>query len=146
MFIENNYFDGKNPFMLAYEVKDEIDPIGTTIKAIGNVFASTVTKSDSSTNGLALKANGIYVLTASGSNKAYSSDLTATRTTTSVGSICNPLGNSTSYANFDTNSELFYFDDTTHASKVTNLTDASNAKTECETYSGAGYSWAGSNN
>ena len=49
------------------------------------------------------------------------------------------------YSSFDTNPLLFYYDSVNNKSDVTKLTDAATAKTDCETYSGAGYSWARSN-
>lgn len=135
-FIENNYFAGKNPFMLAYEVKDDgVDPVGTTIKAINNEFASGIATGDSSDNGIALKANGIYVLTASGTNKTYSTNTSATRTTQSVGSICTPDG-TTDYTNFDTDSTKFYYEN--EVSKVTVMDDAADLPDLIPTVAGAG--------
>ena len=136
-FIENSYFNGKNPYMLAYAVKDSVDPVGTTIKAIGNVFDSTSTTTTSD-QGFGFDANGIYVLTTSGSNdpSSYSANTSATRTTTSSNSVCNPTGVSTSYANFDTNSELFYY--TGSASDVTRMDNASDLPTIIPGLAGAG--------
>ena len=135
-FIENNYFAGKNPFMLAYEVKDDgVDPVGTTIKAINNEFASGIATGDSSDNGIALKVNGIYVLTASGTNKTYSTNTSATRTTQSVGSVCTPDG-TTDYTNFDTDSTKFYYEN--GVSKVTVMDDAADLPDLIPTVTGVG--------
>ena len=137
-FVENCYFDGKNPYMLAYEVKDNVDPIGTTIKAIGNEFSNATTTSDSSSNGLGIKENGIFILTGSGSSKAYSSNKSATRTTNADStSVCMPDG-STNYSNFDTNSSLFYYDSSKQKSNVTVMNDASELPTLIPTVAGAG--------
>ena len=136
-FVENSYFDGSNPFMLAYKTDKGVNPVGTTIKAIGNIFASSVTTTNSSDNGIALKENGVYVLTTadSSSSSAYSYDSTATRTTEAVGSTCSPNG---SYANFDTNDTLFYYDDTNHVSIVDIMNTASELPTLIPTVAGAG--------
>ena len=134
-FVENCYFDGKNPYMLAYETSKSVDPVGTTIKAIGNQFSSSTSTSDSSSNGLGIMQNGIFVLTGADSNKAYSSDLTATRTTTSSTSVCTPVGSS-DYTNFDTSSTLFYY--TGSASDVTRMDNASSLPTTIPTIAGAG--------
>ena len=111
-FIENNYFDGKNPFMLAYKTSSSVDPIGTTIKAIGNAFSSNVTISaigKDTDQGLGLMANGIYVLTKKDTtDNPYSYNSSVTRTTQSSGSVCTPDGTN-SYVNFDTNSDFFYY-------------------------------------
>lgn len=133
-FIENNYFAGKNPFMLGYK-NDTVDPTGTTIKAIGNVFADGITTTDASNEGVGLKENGIYVLTSSGSTKTYSSNTSATRTTKSSGSVCSPDG-STDYTNFDTNSELFYLENGVTDVEVMN--NASELPTLIPTVAGAG--------
>ncbi len=142
-FIENNYFSGKNPFMLGYKTSSSVNPIGTTIKAIGNEFSSSVTVSalgSDTDQGMGLKENGIYVLTTkdSASNDAYSKNLTATRTT-SVGtdSICTPDG-TTSYVDFDTNSTLFYYDSTNHKSDVSILNAATDVPTFTVAHAGAG--------
>ncbi|MCR5350245.1 MAG: hypothetical protein K6E20_04555, partial [Acholeplasmatales bacterium] len=137
VFAEGNYFDGKNPLMLAYEVKNSVDPVGTTIKAINNTYTSNVTLSDSSSGGLAIGADGIYVLTASGSNKAYSSNTSATRTTSSSGSICSPDG-LTDYTNFDTNESLFYYDSTKSKSNVTILNDSNDVPDVVLSHAGSG--------
>ncbi len=135
-FVENCYFDGRNPFMLAYEVKDSVNPIGTTIKAVGNGFSTSTTTLDSSSNGLGIMQNGIFVLTGSGSNKAYSSNTSITRTTAAPStSVCTPNG-STSYVNFDTNSTLFYYANGKSNVKVMNT--AAELPTLIPTKAGAG--------
>ena len=136
-FVENCYFDGKNPYMLAYETSKSVDPVGTTIKAIGNEFSSSTSTSDSSSNGLGIMMNGIFVLTGADSNKAYSSNLSATRTDTSSISVCTPVG-TTDYTNFDTDSTKFYYDSTNHVSDVSTMNNASELPTLIPTIAGAG--------
>ena len=138
-FIENCYFDGKNPFMLAYKTKNSVDPIGTTIKAIGNEFSSNTTAcslSENADQGIAFMQNGIYVLNAkdTASYDAVTKNLSATRTTSSVGSICTNA--SIDYTNFDTNSSLFYYKD--NKSDVTIMNTASEIPTLIPTVAGAG--------
>ena len=138
-FIENNYFDGKNPFMLAYKTSDKFDPTGTTIKAIGNEFGSSVTVSaiDKDTDqGLGLMDNGIYVLTTkdTASYESITTISNITRTTTSTRSIC--TNNNTDYANFDTNSALFYYEN--NQSNVTVMKEASDLPEFIPTVAGAG--------
>ncbi|MBQ9900428.1 MAG: hypothetical protein IJM36_04815 [Acholeplasmatales bacterium] len=141
-FVENCYFDAKNPYMLAYEVKDNVNPVGTTIKAIGNVFTSKATTSDSSSNGLGINENGIFVLTGSGSNKSYSSRPIENRTTKSGGSTCYPDGTTTDYTNFDTNESLFYYDKDNECSIVEVMNNASELPELIPTVAGAGISKA----
>lgn len=141
-FVENCYFDAKNPYMLAYEVKDDINPVGTTIKAIGNEFTSKATTSDSSSNGLGINENGIFVLTGSGSSKSYSSRPIENRTTKSGGSICHPDGTATDYTNFDTNESLFYYDKDNECSIVEVMNNASALPELIPTVAGAGISKA----
>ena len=131
-FIENCYFDGKNPYMLAYETKNSVDPVGTAIKAVGNEFSSTTTAVNDSTSGVSYMANGIYVLTATNPTVNISP---ATRTTTVTGSTCTPDGTH-SYANFDTDDTLFYY--TGSASDVTRMDDASDLPDLIPTIAGAG--------
>ena len=126
--------------MLAHQVKDSIDPVGTTIKAINNVFASSVSTINSDDNGIALKVDGIYVLTGAGSkaaDAAYTSNTSATRTTAAVDSVCTPDG-STDYTNFDTDSTKFYYDTTNHVSDVSRLDNASQVPTIVPQLAGAG--------
>ena len=132
-FIENNFFAGKNPFMLAYKT-DKIDPVGTTIKAIGNSFADGISVSNADNEGLALKENGIYVLTTSdvADSSSYSKDLSATRTTKADYTGISEAN----YANFDTDSSLFYYED--GKSKVTIMNNASDLPTLLPEVSGAG--------
>ena len=141
-FIENNYFDGKNPFMLGYKVSNDVNPIGTTIKAIGNIFTSNVTVSalgKDTDQGLGLMENGIYVLIASNTASAdsYTKDLSATRTTLAENSICTPNGTN-DYSNFDTNSSLFYYDNINHVSDVFFMSNTEDVPTDVLKYAGAG--------
>ena len=138
-FIENNYFDGKNPFMLAYKTSSSVDPIGTTIKAIGNEFSANTTAcklSENADQGIAYMQNGIYVLNAkdTASYDAVTVNTNATRTTKSTGSICTNSG--VDYTNFDTNSNLFYYKD--NKSNVDILNQASELPTLIPTVAGAG--------
>ncbi|MDE6047846.1 MAG: InlB B-repeat-containing protein, partial [Anaeroplasmataceae bacterium] len=108
-FVENCYYEaGQNP----YEVVTSSTYTGTAIKAYNNEY-------------IGVKLNG----------SSYKSGNTVTSRTASVTSTCKPDG-STDYSNFDTNSTLFYYDSTKHASDVTNLLNPSDVPAHCKTFSG----------
>ena len=121
-FVEKCCFlDSKNPMMLAYKTSNGVDPTGTAVKAIDNVFQD-ITLEDDESFGMALGKNGIYVLTGIDDGKAYSSDLEATRLTRAEGSICTPA-DGLNLSNFDTNPEAFYFDESQGISDVERMDD-----------------------
>ena len=109
-FIEQCFFDGSNnPMMLAYSSGGGQEPVGTTIKAIDNIFNNVGKLQDHKTLGIGLAENGIYVITGKDENKAYTYDAEATRLTKASGSICEPV-DGLDLSNFDTDPEIFYFD------------------------------------
>lgn len=107
-FVENCYYEGgKN----AYEVVTTSTYTGTAIKAYNNIY------------------DGVKL-----SSSSYKAANTVTSRTQTVESSCAPNG--TSFSNFDTNAELFYYNSTTKVSDVTNLLDTVDVPQYCKTYSG----------
>ena len=70
------------------------------------------------------------------SSSSFKSGNTAEYREQSFASNCKPDGTDKSYANFDTNKELFYYNDVLKRSDVKYLTDAQTAKFDCIAYAG----------
>lgn len=106
-FVENCYYEGgKN----SYEVVTTSTYTGTAIKAYNNIY------------------NGVNL------SSGYKAENTVTSRTQTVESGCAPNG--TSFSNFDTNADLFYYDSTAKVSNVSNLLDTADVPQYCKTYSG----------
>ncbi len=70
------------------------------------------------------------------SSSSYKKGNTAEYREQEFASNCKPDGTDKSYANFDTNKELFYYDEVNNRSDVSYLTDAQTAKFDCIAYAG----------
>ncbi len=137
---ENNYYDmknsvGKNPYMLVPNSSKVPDTTGTAIKAIGNIFDSSLTVNSNSKEGYYYKTNGIFYVDST--TTATTQTTSPSRNTQITTSVCTPDG-STDYSNFDTKRSLFYCNSAGDETEVDFMNDAADVPTIAETYYGAG--------
>ncbi len=135
-FVENCYFEnGKNPLVIVPK-SDKLNEgtIGTSIKAVGNIFAGDYTLSTNKSDGYNYDHDGIYYV--SSTTEATSQNVTSQTLTRDTQVEKSRMVGYIDYANFDTNSSIFYYDDVKHESNVKLMHNATEVPEFCKRYSG----------